>query len=506
MIKRNKRLLMAAAAALLFLCAYAFLFQGAYFAPGETIFPEISEEKAKQIVADYIQAERNETVDPEAMSVELFVNTETERYLEENGLLEAYNTHEAAPPISMWAVHFYDEEGTGTYFVDLMTGGIVGFLDTTAWSVEEASSADEQAIAEDWRAEHGLADPFKQAEEKLNGDGVVMHHFLSEQPVVGDSPLLLKVYTLNDAFVGFYPKLAVPDAYVNAPVIEGVKSGLSITFYIGYMGLIFIVGLIYWAMRATDQTLTVPVPLLTGIGLLLLSMAVWTTFLDVFLQGAIDGFLAFMAMLAVYTKKNALGSRSPERLGRLREKVFQGYLFGVLAFLPSLLFYVIATHLFGAWGSAQDEFVLLKSARWMALTPLFIGLAPAVTEELMFRKFGEFVFRRVWNNQIFIALVTSFIWATLHLGYAVHPWYLRIVELTLFVGPFLYWVYKKYGLTASMTAHYLFNCFLMSVTLIAIDAERYVYCLLFLLVPLIIYLVPAKRRVALRSSAQTYDL
>lgn len=496
MLKRNKLLIFAAVAALLFLIGYSVFVDGTYFATGESAYPKISDKEAAQIVSDQIKAEQDFDIPPSDMTTELYVNAEAERFLEQNELLEEYAKSEYAPPVSMWKVTYqdWDTDLQTAYFVDLMTGDIIGFLDSTyyneAFQEEEVEGGLD--IAKKWLQEQGIAGDFKHTKDETNDDGVVMHHFVSKEPAAGDTPLLLKVYTLDGWFVGFFPKLDVPESYVISPVIEGLSGSLSMVFYFGYMGLIFIIALIYWAMRGTDKSLTVTVPLLTGIVLLAVGILMITNIFGI-IEGVISGFLVFMAMMAVYSKQDRLGNRSPERINYLREKVLQGYLLGVITFLPSFFFYMIAEKVFGAWGSSEDAFLMLKDALWVMLTPFLVGFYAAVSEEMMYRKFGEFVFKRVWNNQIFIALVTSFIWATAHLGYTVHPWYLRVVELTFFVGPFFYWVYKKYGVTVSMISHYLFNCFLVSLTLMSFDADRYVYSLLFLLVPLLICFIPAKR-------------
>lgn len=493
--KRNKRLLVAAIATLLFLGGYTLFVDSSYFNPGKATYPTISEEQAAEIVADRIYAERGFGVSPDEMVTELYVNADTERFLAEHRLTDEYTRADGTPPISMWKVSYYDWDTDleSVYFVDLYHGDIIGFLDASYYDEQfqnEASTDESAAYA--WLKKQGWAEYFTHTTTETNSDGIVIHHFVSKSPVAGDTPLLLKVYTHDGWFIGFYSKLDVPDSYVADPFKIGLSHSISIAGSFGYMGLIFIVGLIYWAMRATDKSLTVTVPLLTGIAVFILAILMMTNIVGL-LEGLMSGLLVFMAMLAVYSKRDQLANRSKKRLHYLREKVFQGYMSGIIMFLPSFFFYTIAENVFDAWGSAEDSFMLLKDAQWIVLTPLLIGLYAAITEEIMYRKFGEFVFKRLWKNQIFIALATSLIWSVGHLAYTVHPWYLRVVELTLFVGPFMYWIYKQYGVSVSIIAHYLFNCFLVCLTLMSFDADRYVYTLLFLLVPLIIYVIPAKR-------------
>lgn len=497
MILRNKRLIIGAVATLILLGSYTAFIDNAYFSIGKSVYPEVSEQEALETVAYHLRKEQAIDISPHDMVAELFVNADAERFLEVNGLVEQYTSNEHVPPISMWKVSYYNWEYdlNSTYFVDMMTGDIVGFLDPFYYdeSFQDEAETDGINIAQEWLAERGITDDYTYMKDEVNADDVVIHHFISKQPVAGDRPLLLKIYTLDGWFIGFYPKLDIPESDVTSPFIESLSSGLSIAVSFAYMGLIFIVGLIYWAMRGTDKSLSAPIPILTGMVLVVTGMLMITDIIGL-MQGIAYGVLVFMAMLAVYSKRNNLGSRSPERMAYLREKVLQGYLLGMITFLPSFVFYTIAENGFNAWGSSEDAFLMLEEAKWVMLTPFLIGLFAAVSEEIMFRKFGEFVFKRVWNNQLFIALITSFIWSIGHLAYTVHPWYLRIVELTFFVGPFLYWVYKKYGLTVAIMSHYLFNCISVSLTLMSFDADRYVYSLLYLLVPLVIYVIPAKHR------------
>lgn len=503
MIERNKRLIAFAVITLLFLGGYTLFIDNSYFGIGEMTYPPITEEDAAKIVADRIAGEQDFEIDPDTLVAELYVNAPVERFLDENGLMKEYATAERTPPISMWKVSFidWDTEIETSYFVDLMSGDIIGFLDTTYYNEDfQTAEASGKTIAQRWLLEQGWADDFTYITEKTNKEGVDIHHFISKNPVAGDIPLLLKVYTFDGWFAGFYPKLDIPDTYVPTPFITGLSNSLAIISTFGYLALIFIVGLIFWAMRATERSLTIAIPLISGISLFVIG-ALMMTSVDGILEGLLNGWFVFMAMMAVYSKRDQLGNRSLRRISYLREKVLQGYMFGIIAFVPSFFFYTIAENMFDAWGSGQDAFLLLKDAQWIMLTPFLIGAFAAISEEIMYRKFGEFVFKRVWNNQVFIALVTSLIWAVAHLGYTVHPWYLRIVELTFFIGPFFYWLYKKYGLTVAMIAHYLFDCFLVSLTLMSFDAGRYVYSLLFLLVPLLICLIPAKRHTSVQRPA-----
>lgn len=160
----------------------------------------------------------------------------------------------------------------------------------------------------------------------------------------------------------------------------------------------------------------------------------------------------FVLAVFIKTKENVYS------LDEWKEPVYVGFLFASIGFFLSTVFYTIAT-MMGAWSSPSLNFSMLMSDhKWfVVLASLAIGIGAAVSEELTAR----FAFDKMMSKvpAVLVALFSSFVWALLHLGYEVYPWYLRVIELTFVIGPFIYYVYKKYGLKYSIMLHFFFNSF-----------------------------------------------
>lgn len=133
------------------------------------------------------------------------------------------------------------------------------------------------------------------------------------------------------------------------------------------------------------------------------------------------------------------------------------------------LAYVVAFYLLGrqvgVWtplGISYTESVLTPLP---FVVPLFMGLSPALSEELLFRVAFLYLlwswFKRWWVA----ALVSGAVWASLHVGYPPEPIYIRWLELTV-VGLVYAWVMIRYGLLASIAAHYTYNAVLEATLLV----------------------------------------
>lgn len=169
-----------------------------------------------------------------------------------------------------------------------------------------------------------------------------------------------------------------------------------------------------------------------------------------------------------------------------------GFLFAAIASGISTIFYSIALS-FGAWSAPTFDFpIYMQTHKWMILFfPLCIGVTAAICEEILYRLCLDKLFSKlpVW----LVALVSSFIWALVHLGYEVFPWYLRVIELTLFIGPFLFYIYKKFSIKTSMMTHYFFNSFFSSFSLLYFDVKIGFTALLLTLFPFLVFLFKQKK-------------
>lgn len=135
---------------------------------------------------------------------------------------------------------------------------------------------------------------------------------------------------------------------------------------------------------------------------------------------------------------------------------------------------------------------MLETVWLLPLFVLAIGITAAIMKETLFRRYLASVLDHI--HPIFAVFVSSFLWAILHLAYDVHPWYLRIVELTLIIGPFLYWIYKRYGFLTVLFCHYFFNSLYMSIHLFTYRDDIALVSLVLTLSPFMILLYKKRER------------
>ncbi|MEZ8216930.1 CAAX protease self-immunity [Candidatus Fervidibacteria bacterium JGI MDM2 SSWTFF-3-K9] len=102
------------------------------------------------------------------------------------------------------------------------------------------------------------------------------------------------------------------------------------------------------------------------------------------------------------------------------------------------------------------------------LVPLFVGMQPALTEELFFRLAAPYLLWR-WTKRWWLsAILPSIVWAFLHVGYPPEPAFTRGLELSL-VAMVYVWVMQRYGFLAPVIAHYTYNATLTAQLLLRAD-------------------------------------
>ncbi|MDW8106139.1 MAG: CPBP family intramembrane glutamic endopeptidase [Armatimonadota bacterium] len=123
----------------------------------------------------------------------------------------------------------------------------------------------------------------------------------------------------------------------------------------------------------------------------------------------------------------------------------------------------------GAWVPLQVPYTNGVVLPLPFVEPLLAGLLPAVQEELMFRGIALYLLWRVLKRFWAAALLSSAFWAFLHIGYPTEPIYMRGLEL-IPVGLTYCWVAARYGILASITAHYTYNALLTATAYVNMDA------------------------------------
>jgi membrane protease YdiL (CAAX protease family) len=102
------------------------------------------------------------------------------------------------------------------------------------------------------------------------------------------------------------------------------------------------------------------------------------------------------------------------------------------------------------------------------LVPLFVGMEPALTEELFFRLATPYLLWR-WTKRWWLsAIVPGIVWAFLHVGYPPEPAFTRGLELSV-VAIVYAWVMQRYGFLAPVIAHYTYNATLNAQLLLRAD-------------------------------------
>jgi membrane protease YdiL (CAAX protease family) len=148
------------------------------------------------------------------------------------------------------------------------------------------------------------------------------------------------------------------------------------------------------------------------------------------------------------------------RRGLVSRPTVQALLIGGLIGVGQLgfvsLFYALGGRWFGVWSPVTALYDDTLSTPFPALYALAVGLLPAVGEELLFRLGGITVLTR-WTGKPKLAIVfTAIVWASLHATYAQRPFFIRVLELSL-VGIVFGALFVRYGVLASMAAHFTYN-------------------------------------------------
>lgn len=129
-----------------------------------------------------------------------------------------------------------------------------------------------------------------------------------------------------------------------------------------------------------------------------------------------------------------------------------------MAYVPG--FYIVAERL-GAWCPVEIKYTEVLSGWVPWVGPMDVGLSAAFGEELFFRVIGVLLYVKLLRRRWVAVLLACVTWAFLHSNYDQMPGYLRGIELSV-EGVLWGWVVLRFGVIATLTAHYLFDCWLGS--------------------------------------------
>jgi membrane protease YdiL (CAAX protease family) len=120
-------------------------------------------------------------------------------------------------------------------------------------------------------------------------------------------------------------------------------------------------------------------------------------------------------------------------------------------------FYLFANRL-GAWSPAEIPYTDLLNTRFPWVFVLLGGFFPAVSEEWMFRAFSIPFLQKLIRYRWLAIVLASFIWGFGHSNYPNQPFFIRGIEVGV-VGLVLSWAMIRFGIVATLIAHYSIDAF-----------------------------------------------
>jgi membrane protease YdiL (CAAX protease family) len=146
---------------------------------------------------------------------------------------------------------------------------------------------------------------------------------------------------------------------------------------------------------------------------------------------------------------------------------FVGYALAAAQLGFVVLFYLFAKR-FGAWSPAEVKYDNFLSTALPWIYPLTIGLIATTTEEFAFRLFAIPFLKRHLKSTWLAVVIPAFVWGFLHSGYPQQPAWIRGVEIGL-VGIVLGYVFLRFGIVATLVAHYTYDAIVIGLLLLRSD-------------------------------------
>ena len=137
-----------------------------------------------------------------------------------------------------------------------------------------------------------------------------------------------------------------------------------------------------------------------------------------------------------------------------------GIAFAMFAMAYVCLFYSVGQRL-GVWCPVEVDYSKTMSGPTPWVEAMQVGLTAAFSEEMIFRVGALLLLWRVLRVRWLAVLLAAASWAFLHSNYPQMPGYTRGIELTI-VGVVWGMVMLRYGVVATLTAHYLYDSWMGS--------------------------------------------
>ncbi|OLO25175.1 hypothetical protein BTR23_25380 [Alkalihalophilus pseudofirmus] len=331
---------------------------------------------------------------------------------------------------------------------------------------------------------------FAKVEEKKDVFGDI-DYIYSRGEVAGEIEEKVRISVYDNTILAFH-KYGEVDQYPLSTEIFNLWEIL--------MALVFIVTIVVVAIVATVQLVKklnnnqieaflgpTLISLLAGVGWfcgLYLAMGTVDMFSLLF-SGALT--YATFSILLITAKKTDYVQPFSQIAEKLQPAVWNGFLLMIVSTSLTTIFYGLSAY-FGAWSSpVMDYAVFLNTPLWaVPVFALSLGICASISEETIFRRYLIPAFDRF--GVVISVLATSFLWGIGHIGYHMVPWHIRIFEFVLIVGPFFYFVYKRYGFVTAIFCHFFYNSMIGSIFLLTIIGPVGLLSVVLTLVPFLVFL------------------
>ena len=186
----------------------------------------------------------------------------------------------------------------------------------------------------------------------------------------------------------------------------------------------------------------------------------------------------------------SLGYIPPEGWMALARSTWRGLMMAGILGGYVVLFYLVATRIFGSWVPMDIGYTNLYSTPFPFMGPLINGLEPAVTEEVLVRLIGTAVFFALTRRKWLAVTIPGVLWGLAHMSYVRDPYYLRGIELSipaiLIFGVF----FLKFDLTTTIIGHMTYNAMLGALPMLRSDEPYFVFSGLVVVAALLSPLLP----------------
>lgn len=408
--------------------------------------------------------------------------------------------------IYFWETRFYRplEQETFRVAVDARSGAVVGFRHVVS---DEAAGGELSTTAARKRAEsfleaqgHDLGDYELISSASTERPNRVDHSFVWKHTTrrVAGAPYQLEVELHGDRIGWYDAEIDVPDGFTHQYEIQQNRGQLLSFAFLG-LSLVLAVGSIVFGLRyyKADEfdgrfavavggfvTLLTVVSGLNSIPSLVhnlpTTIAPWQFILlsvgSIAIGGVVlGGITVVMAGTGKQLSADVLGYDPVARLEPLRvdaalrrgvrNQLVSGVLIAGIVLGVYAVFYLVGTRFFGFWLPAQPPQVGAVSVYVPALMALVVAGTAALWEEVTFRLFAIPLTKRYLRYTALAVLVPAVVWGLGHSGYTVLPFWARAVEVSL-IGVVLGVAFLRYGLVATVAAHFTLNAFVTALPML----------------------------------------